>query len=98
MLITYPLEEEALEIARARAQVDIHTATTSLSRGDLIARLRGRRGLVCLITDLIDDALLAACPDLRVVSNVAVGFNNVDVAAATRRGVVVTNTPDVLTD
>jgi glyoxylate reductase len=72
--------------------------TTSLTRGDLIARLKGHSGLICLITDLIDDALLAACPDLRVISNVAVGFNNVDVAAATRRGVVVTNTPDVLTD
>jgi glyoxylate reductase len=51
-----------------------------------------------LITEIIDDALLGECPDLRVVSNVAVGYNNVDVAAATRRGVIVTNTPDVLTD
>jgi glyoxylate reductase len=98
VLITYPLPEEAVKIARARAQVDIHMKTTHLIRGDLITRLKGHRGLICLITDLIDDALLAACPDLRVVSNVAVGFNNVDVAAATRRGVVVTNTPDVLTD
>jgi glyoxylate reductase len=98
ILITYPMPEEAVKIARARAQVDIHMQTTSLIHGDLIARLKGQRGLICLITDLIDDALLAACPDLRVVSNVAVGFNNVDVAAATRRGVVVTNTPDVLTD
>ena len=98
VLITYPLAEEAVRMARTRAQVDIHTQTTSLGRGDLMARLKGRQGLICLITDIIDDALLTACPDLRVVSNVAVGFNNVDVPAATRRGVVVTNTPDVLTD
>ncbi len=98
ILISYPLPDEALHLARARAQVDIHTETSPLSRGELMARLKGRQGLICLITDLIDDTLLAACPDLRVVANVAVGFNNVDVAAATRRGVVVTNTPDVLTD
>ena len=56
VLITYPLPEEALQIARARAQVDLHTQTTSLGRDHLIARLKGRRGLICLITDLIDDA------------------------------------------
>jgi glyoxylate reductase len=51
-----------------------------------------------VISEAVDQALLEACPKLRVVSNVAVGYNNVDVAACTRRGVVVTNTPDVLTD
>ena len=63
-----------------------------------MARLRGRRGLVCLITDTIDAEVLGAAPDLKVVSNVAVGYNNIDVAAATKAGVVVTNTPDVLTE
>ena len=98
VLISYPLPEEAVQMARARAQVDLHTGTDPLKRNELVARLKGRQGLICLITDLVDDGLLAACPDLRVVANVAVGFNNVDVEAATRRGVVVTNTPDVLTD
>jgi glyoxylate reductase len=99
VLISYPLPEEAIQAARAKADVDVHTETAPLDPGRLIARLKGRQGLICLITDIIDDALLAACsPTLRVVANVAVGFNNVDVVAATRRGVVVTNTPDVLTD
>ncbi len=98
VLISYPLPEKAVQMARDRAHVDLHTGTDPLPRQEIIARLRGRQGLICLITDLVDDALLAACPDLRVVANVAVGFNNVDVGAATRRGVVVTNTPDVLTD
>jgi glyoxylate reductase len=53
---------------------------------------------VSLITDAIDAEVLDACGDLRVVANVAVGFNNIDVATATRRGIVVTNTPDVLTE
>ncbi len=98
IFISYPLPEEALEIARARADVDVHTGTDLLGREELIARLKGRQGLVSLITDIVDETLLAACPDLRVVANVAVGFNNVDVAAATRRGVTITNTPDVLTE
>ena len=61
-------------------------------------RLRGKDGLICHIISTIDDEVLAAGPGLKVVSNVAVGFNNIDVAAARRRGVVVTNTPDVLTE
>lgn len=55
-------------------------------------------GLLSLLTDRVDDALMAAAPRLKVVSNVAVGFDNIDVPAATRRGIVVTNTPEVLTE
>jgi glyoxylate reductase len=98
ILISRLLPEEALARARSRAHVDLHQADQPLGPAELISRLKGRQGLVCLITDAIDAALLAACPDLKVVSNVAVGFNNIDVAAATARGVVVTNTPDVLTE
>ena len=98
ILISRTLPEEAIRLARSRADVDVHTGDAPLPKRELIARLRARRGLVCLITDAVDDEVLAACPDLRAVANVAVGFNNIDVAAATRRGVVVTNTPDVLTD
>jgi glyoxylate reductase len=98
ILISRVLPAQSLDLARSRAAVDIHDGDSPLPRAELIRRLQGRQGLVCLITDLIDDDVLAACPALRVVANVAVGFNNIDVAAATRRGVVVTNTPDVLTE
>jgi glyoxylate reductase len=98
ILISRALPEEALRLARSRAQVDVHGEEAPLQKAELMARLKGRQGLICLITDQIDDEVLGACPDLRVVANVAVGFNNIDVAAATRRGVTVTNTPDVLTD
>jgi len=98
ILISRILPEEALARARSRAVVDLHEADKPLGRTELIARLKDRQGLVCLITDVIDAPLLAACPDLKVVANVAVGFNNIDVAAATKRGVVITNTPDVLTE
>src|SRR5205085_12182107 len=55
-------------------------------------------GLICLLTERIDEELLAACPRLQVICNVAVGFDNIDVAAATRAGVYATNTPGVLTE
>jgi glyoxylate reductase len=98
ILISRTLPDEALRLARSRTQVDVHGGDAPLPKAQLMARLKGRHGLICLITDQIDDEVLVTCPDLRVVANVAVGFNNIDVAAATRRGVVVTNTPDVLTD
>jgi glyoxylate reductase len=98
ILISRRLPDEAIAAARARADVDVHTGHRPLTKPELIARLRGRQGLVCLITDAIDASVITACPDLRVVANVAVGYNNIDVAAASRAGVVVTNTPDVLTE
>src|SRR5207244_9189299 len=61
-------------------------------------RLAHTEALVCLLTDAIDAAAIAAAPHLKVIANVAVGYNNIDVAEAKRRGIVVTNTPDVLTE
>lgn len=79
-------------------RVDFHDSPEPMEKADLVKRLRGKQGLICHITSTVDDDVLAASPDLRVVCNVAVGFNNIDVAAARRRGIVVTNTPDVLTE
>jgi glyoxylate reductase len=85
------------ELERSFA-LDVHDSEWPPSRDDLLARATGRHGLMTMLTDRIDDELLdAAGPQLRVVANFAVGFDNVDVAACTRRGVIVSNTPDVLT-
>jgi glyoxylate reductase len=65
---------------------------------ELASRMRKADGVICLLTDRIDAALIAACPRLRVISNVAVGYDNVDIAAATARRIPVGNTPGVLTD
>src|SRR3989449_7878428 len=78
--------------------LDYNDSDAPLSKAELISRLKGKDGLICHIISTIDDEVLAAAPTLKVVANVAVGFNNVDVAAATRHGVIVTNTPDVLTE
>jgi glyoxylate reductase len=98
ILVSRALPDEVIAYARSRADVDLHAGDRPLSKAELTDRLRNRRGLVCLITDSIDAEVLAASPGLRVVANVAVGYNNIDVAAATKAGVVVTNTPDVLTE
>jgi lactate dehydrogenase-like 2-hydroxyacid dehydrogenase len=98
ILISIPLLPESIALARAQTEVDVHASEDPLPKADLIARLRDKAGLICQIADTIDDEVLGSAPGLKVVANVAVGYNNIDVAAARRRGIVVTNTPDVLTD
>jgi glyoxylate reductase len=73
-------------------------AATPITRDELVARAQGCDALLSMLTERIDGELLDACPSLRVVANMAVGYDNIDVPAATERGVLVTNTPDVLTD
>src|SRR6059036_2093779 len=98
ILISNILPGKARELIPRDVTVDYNSSQTGLSKADLIARLRGKDGLICHIISAIDDEVLAAAPTVKVVANVAVGYNNIDVAAARRRGVVVTNTPDVLTE
>jgi glyoxylate reductase len=98
ILISMGLLPEPIALARSRAEVDLHAGDDPLPKAELMARLKDKEGLVCQITDTIDAEVLGAAARLRVVANVAVGYNNIDVAAAHRRGIVVTNTPDVLTD
>src|SRR6266851_487200 len=97
ILISRGLSPEALTLIPKDVTVDLNGHEHPLSPKELLDRLRGKQGLICQITDTIDDAVLST-PGLQVVSNVAVGYNNIDAAAAKRRGVVVTNTPDVLTE
>ncbi len=98
LFITRALPQEALDLARTRATVRQNEADRRLPQADLAARLGDVEALVCLLTDTIDDVVLAQAPRLRVVANVAVGYDNIDVTAATRRKIVVTNTPGVLTE
>jgi glyoxylate reductase len=98
LLVSNVLPAEALALIPKEISVDYHDSKDVLPRPELIARLRGKDGLICHIVSAIDDEVLAAAPTVKVVANVAVGYNNIDVEAARRRGVVVTNTPDVLTE
>ena len=80
-------------------ELSLHDSERPLERDRLLAGVAGRDGVITMLTDRVDDEFLdAAGPNLRAVANYAVGYDNVDVDAATRRGVIVSNTPDVLTE
>ena len=96
--VTRQLPGDALARLEGVCDVDLWPDELPPDAATLRERARDADGLLCLLTDRVDDALLDACPRLRVVSNMAVGVDNVDLAAAARRGVAVGNTPDVLTD
>ncbi len=98
VFVTRPVYKAALDRLRATADVDAGTEKEGLSPKALALRIRDADALVCQLTDPIPAALLDAAPRLRVVANVAVGYDNIDVAAATRLGILVTNTPGVLTE
>jgi lactate dehydrogenase-like 2-hydroxyacid dehydrogenase len=98
VFVSRMLPAEALEIARGRVILRHNPEDRRLTPAELGGHVRDADGLVCLLTDAIGDEVLSQARRLRVVANVAVGYNNVDVAAATRRGIVVTNTPGVLTE
>ena len=99
VFVSQEIVEDALEEFEGTGiTVDLRRDHRPLPAEELRATAAEYDGLICLLTDRIDAEFLAACPRLRVVANVAVGFDNIDVAAATRAGVAVTNTPRVLTD
>ncbi len=97
VLVTRRLPSSVIELLERHCDVEMNTRAATLSPEELRARVAGKRALVCLLTDRIDRALLDAGRDLAIVANVAVGYDNVDLEAARDRGVIVTNTPDVLT-
>jgi glyoxylate reductase len=97
-LVSNTLPQESISLFPAGFEVDFNDTAEPLSPAELMARLRDRHALVCHIISRVDDEVLRAAPDLKAICNVAVGYNNIDVEAARRRGVVVTNTPDVLTE
>ena len=97
VLITRKLP--SVVIARLESFCDLDRSDDGgLSHDTLVARVAGKQALISLITDSVDRAVLEAGTALKVVANVGVGFNNIDVAAARERGIIVTNTPDILTD
>jgi lactate dehydrogenase-like 2-hydroxyacid dehydrogenase len=98
VLITRKIFDEAIAIVRQHFEVEDNQNDIPFSPEELIKRLQGKAGAIILLTDRIDEVLLSQCPDLRIVSNIAVGYNNIDVRACTRRKVMVTNTPGVLDD
>lgn len=98
VFITRQIAEEALQLLRENTNVEVHPGDLPPERDELIKHIKEVHGLVTLLTDQIDADLINHGKKLIVISNVAVGYDNIDVEAATRKGVYVTNTPGVLDD
>ncbi len=97
--VTRVLPEEAMKIVRAGAEiVDVWPHELPPGREELLTKVADVEGLLCLLTDKIDADILSAAPRLKVVSQMAVGYDNIDVPACKSRGIAVGNTPGVLTE
>jgi glyoxylate reductase len=96
VLSTHPLFDSACQILQDSCDVEYWMRPERPPREELLRMIKDKEGLVCLLTEKINDEFLRTAPKLRIVSNVAVGYDNIDVPACTRRGVVATNTPGVL--
>src|SRR5205814_56598 len=93
---THPVFDEARVILDGQCDAEYWAKPERPSRDEIVSRIKDKDGLVCLLTDRVNEDLLRAAPKLRIVANVAVGYDNLDIAACTKRGVVATNTPGVL--
>jgi glyoxylate reductase len=98
VLVTQKIPERALALVREMCDVRLEPPEQRLTPAALRQAVAGVEGMICLVTDQIDAQVLAAGTALKVVANVAVGYDNIDVRAATQRGIVVTNTPGAVTE
>ena len=99
VLLTRRIPSAAFARLEAACDVDLHDGPAPLTPEELKRRIAGKQGLICLLTDRIDGAVAdAGLPALKIVANIAVGYDNIDAPALRSRGVMVTNTPDVLTE
>ena len=93
---THQLFDEARTLLEANCEVEYWFKPERPPREEVLQRVKDKEALICLLTEKVNDELLRAAPKLRIAANVAVGYDNIDVDACTKRGVVVTNTPGVL--
>jgi gluconate 2-dehydrogenase len=98
ILVTRGIFPEVVDTLSQRFDVEHNAEDRPWTPDELAARLQGKSGAMATVMDKFDESVLARAPDLKVISNIAVGYNNIDLAAATRRGIRVTNTPGVLDD
>jgi glyoxylate reductase len=98
VLLTRRIPSSVLSKIESHCEVDVYSGEGNIPREQLLSRIRGTDALICLLTDKVDAEVMDASPPLAIVSNIAVGYDNIDLAAAKQRGIVVTNTPDVLTE
>jgi lactate dehydrogenase-like 2-hydroxyacid dehydrogenase len=98
ILITRGIFPEVVDALSQRYEVEHNAEDRPWPPEELARRLQGKSGALATVMDRFDEPVLARCPDLKVIANIAVGYNNIDVPACTKRGIKVTNTPGVLDD
>jgi len=96
--VTRTLPQAGLDLLASEYDVEVNPHDRVATREELLAGIKGKDALLSLLTETIDAEVMDTEPRLKVIANYAVGFNNIDVAAATERGILVTNTPGVLTE
>src|SRR5262245_7381607 len=97
ILVTRKLPASVIAKLEVVGDVDLYTGDGAMPREELLARIAGKDALVSMLTEQVDKPLLDVADRLKIVANVAVGYNNIDVPLVRSRGIAVTNTPDVLT-
>jgi glyoxylate reductase len=98
VLVTGIIPEEIMNLILKEHTVEANKEDIPMERGKLLQSISDKDGLLCMITDKVDSELLEIAPQLKMVANFGVGFNNIDLDACTRKSIMVSNTPDVLTD
>ena len=98
VLVTGKLPDEIISMIRKEHEVVVNERMRPMPREEIIDQVADVEGLLCMVTDRIDDELMDKAPNLRMIANYGVGYDNIDIAAATARGIWVSNTPGVLTD
>ncbi len=98
VFVTREIPGDVISMIRSKYEVDVWDREIPPSREEIVSRAKNCTGLVSLLSDPIDNALMDELPYLRIISQYAVGYDNIDLEGATERGIIVTNTPGVLTD
>ncbi len=98
IFVTRKIPEAGLDLLRKEHEVEVNPYDRVLTKEEIIQGVKGKDGLLCLLTDTIDEEVINSEPRLKMIANYAVGYNNIDVKAATKKGIPVSNTPGVLTD
>lgn len=98
VFVTYKIPEQVLELLARHCEVEVNPHERLLTREELLEGVQGRDAVLCLANDIIDSEVLDRAEGTKIFANYAVGFNNMDIEAATKRGILLSNTPGVLTD
>src|ERR1041385_7059285 len=98
VLVTKRIYPEAIEYLRDHCEVDHEQTDKGLTAEELLARATGKQAIVSQLIDRFSKEVIDQLDGIKIIANVAVGFDNIDIPAATRKGILVTNTPEVLTD